>query len=169
MRKLIFILLLFSPECRCQSISATGSWTPVVTPITEAGNDYGASPQSAANQTLMSIAMPSLLFGLLANHYTVTVRRADSGPNWDTAGLQLQVRRTGDGAGGGSGLFTVSDISGGMAYQQITTASLYFFEGNNYGPTPRINIPVQYQITGVSVLVPVANYSATVTYTLADD
>ena len=171
MRKFVLIILLISSfGGQAQTITATGSWTPVVSVITEAGNNYASTTiQSAPNQTLVSVSVPSIVLGLFANHYTVYVRRTDSGPNWNTAGLELWVRRTGDGAGGGSSLLGVSNIFGGDAFQQITTGDQYFFEGNNFGTTPRTSIPLQYQITGVSVEVPVANYTTTITYTLADD
>lgn len=171
MRKLILTILLISSfKVWSQTITATGSWTPVVSVITEAGNNYASTAiQSAANQTLVSVSVPSVVLGLFANHYTVNVKRTDSGPNWNTAGLDLWVRRTGDGTGGGLSIFGSSNIFGGEAFQQITVGDQYFFEGNNFGTSLRAGVPLQYQITGISVQVPVANYTTTITYTLVDD
>lgn len=171
---ILALILTFCNALRAQSISASGSWTPSVTPITEAGNNYASSTlESAANQTLISVSMPpqDLLFIIsFANNYQVWVKRTDSGPNWNTAGLQLFVKRTGSGTGGGTSLLLVpSAINNGLTYQQITTSDVQFFDGYNFGNSTRSGIPIQYQITGVSVLVPAATYSTTITYTLVDN
>jgi hypothetical protein len=165
MKKLtvLIIVYLFCSHCIAQRLRITGSWTATVTTITEAGNDYASSTlQSATNQTEIDVRVPNTP-GL--NHYTINIKRADSGSNWNTAGLQLWAKRTGNGTGGGTG----SSVVGGTAYQQITTSDLYFFDGYNDNNTYRNNIPVQYQITGISVTVPVANYSTSITYTVIDN
>lgn len=156
-----------------QSMTVSGgNWFPTISAITEAGNNYASTTlQSATNQSLISITMPSIFFGIASNNYLVRVRRTDSGINWDTATLQISVLRTGDGTGGGTGLFGgVSTITGGNTnFVAITTSDANFFSGSNYGTTPRSNVPIQYQISGISVLVPVGTYSTTITYTLIDN
>ncbi|WP_394994750.1 hypothetical protein [Emticicia sp.] len=167
MKKILAIIILcfFYFHSKAQQTLAikNGAWSPSVTTIGEAGNDYiSTTIQSSTTQTQIDLQVVQIA-GL--NHYTVYIRRTDSGTNWNTAGLQIWVRRTSDGSGAGAKSTTI----GGTTYQQITTSDLYFFEGNNDSGNLRTNIGIQYQITGVSVTVPVATYSTTLTYTLIDD
>lgn len=161
---IIFVCFFYFHSKAQQTLAIkNGAWSPSVTTIGEAGNDYSSTTiQSATNQTLIDLKVSNTP-GL--NHYTVYIRRTDSGSNWNTAGLQIWAKRTSDGTGGGNGSTTL----GGTAYQQITTSDLYFFEGNNNNNNLRSNIAIQYQITGVSVTVPVATYTTTITYTLIDN
>jgi hypothetical protein len=172
-RKLLILVILFvSIEGIGQSMTVSGgTWTPTVTSITEAGNDYSSSSvQSSASQTTISVTMPDVFLGVFGNSYTVNIKRTDSGTNWDGAGLQIWSKRTGNGTGGGSSLFGISTITGGnITFQQITATNLYFFEGVNFGVTPRSNVPIQYEIRGISVLVPVNNYATTIVFTLIDN
>jgi hypothetical protein len=174
-RQIILLIsgFLLHVYCNAQSITISGSvWTPTPNAITEAGNNYSSSTlTSVSNQTFISITMPSifLVFDAKANNYTVQIKRTDSGLNWDTAGLTISAVRTGDGTGGGSSILGTSMITGGTSFLPITTGNQYFFDGNNYGTTPRLNIPIQYQIGGISVLLPVNNYATTITYTLIDN
>lgn len=165
MKKLILLvaICLFHEYCIAQNIRLTGSaWTPTITTITEAGNDYASTTlTSASNQTLLDVKVPNISG---TNRYIINIRRTDSGTNWNTAGLQLWVRRTSDGTGAGA----ATTVVGGTTYQQITSSDLYFFEGFNDNKNYRTGISIQYQITGASVLVPVANYSTTITFTLID-
>jgi hypothetical protein len=177
MPKLAIVFFLFLVGCessKAQSLSISGAtWLPTISTVTEAGSDYSASTlTSASNQSLLSVTMPTLFFILLIvnNHYTVQVKSINSGASWSAAGLKIYAKRTGNGSGGGSSLLGISDISGGNAtFQELTSSDAYFFEGNNYGTTPRSGIPIQFQITGVSVLAPVANYSTSIIFTLIDD
>lgn len=171
---LLTALLCFCYGLNAQSISASGSWTPSVTTITEAGNSYASGTiQSGTSQTLISVTMPAeyLLVVLVANNWKVQIKRTDTGPSLDAAGLAIYAMRTGPGSGGGTGLLGVpSAISGGdSVFQQITTSNADFFQGYHYGNATRSSIPVQYQITGISVLVPAASYTVTITYTLVDN
>lgn len=156
-------LLYFFCEAQQTLTIKNGAWAPSVTTIGEAGSDYASTTiESSATQTQIDLKLVQTA-GL--NFYTVYIRRTDSGTNWNTAGLQIWVRRTSDGTGAGA----KSTNAGGTSYQEITTSDLYFFEGFNDNDKLRSNIGIQYQITGVSVLVPVANYSTTITYTLIDN
>lgn len=167
-KRILFLVILVSCFYNygiAQRLRITGlTWTPTVTIITEAGNNYASSTlQSATNQTLIDVRVANTP-GL--NHYTVNIKRTDSGTNWNTAGLQIWARRTGTGTSGGGG---GSTVTGGTVYQEIMTSDLLFFEGDNSNNTFRNDIPIQYQITGISVLVPVGSYSTTITYTLIDN
>jgi hypothetical protein len=88
------------------------------------------------------------------DNWRVDVKRMDT--NWDSD-LTLEVRRTGDGAGGGS-------ISGGTTYQEIDTTDTAFFSGSG----DRSDITLQLRLSGVSVHVPPDAYSTSVTYTVVD-
>lgn len=177
MPKIAIIFFLFLVGCessKAQSLSISGStWLPTINTVTEAGNDYSATTlTSASNQSLLSVTMPSdyFIIFLMNNHYTVQVKTINSGASWSAAGLKIYAKRTGNGSGGGSAFLGISDISGGNAtFQELTSSDAYFFEGNNYGASPRSGIPIQFQITGVSVLAPVANYSTSIIFTLIDD
>lgn len=170
----IFVLLGCWKSSMAQSLSVSGTtWLPSVSTVTEAGNDYSTSTlTSATNQSLLSVTMPNafLILVLTSNHYTVQIKSINSGASWSAAGLKIYAKRTGNGSGGGFSLLGVSDIFGGnAAFQELTSSDTYFFEGNNYGTTPRTDIPIQFQITGISVLAPVANYSTSIIFTLIDD
>ncbi len=171
---IFFVFLACCASSMAQSLSISGTtWLPTVSTVTEAGNDYsGSTLTSASNQSLLSVTMPNAFFILVltSNHYTVQIKSINSGASWSAAGLKIYAKRTGNGSGGGSSILGISDISGGNAtFQELSSSDAYFFEGNNYGTTPRSGIPIQFQITGVSVLAPVANYSTSIIFTLIDD
>ncbi|MDZ7935812.1 MAG: hypothetical protein U5M51_12795 [Emticicia sp.] len=167
-KRILFLVILitcFYNYGTAQRLRITGlTWTPTITAITEAGNNYASSTlQSAANQTLIDVRVPNTP-GF--NGYIIQIRRTDNGTNWDTALLELSARRTGTGVSGGG---TGSTVTGGDVYQKITTNNVLFFGGSNANGSFRNDIPIQYQISGISVLVPVGTYSTTITYTLIDN
>lgn len=147
-----------------QSIRVNGSWTPSVsaTAITEAGNDYGSSyvVESLPNQTLVDLQRGGSFFQIYLSNWRVDISRNDI--NWDNS-LQLEARRTGNGNGTGWWIFAPS-ISNGTAYQAVQPANSSFFTGNGIYR----NIPIQYRIRGLSVLIPVDTYSTEVVYTLLE-
>ena len=161
---LIITLFFFLAHCMAQSITVAGtSWAAAIPTITEAGSNYTSSiVESGVAQSTLTVKVRNTP-GL--NHYTVNVKRTDSGNNWGTVGLQIWVKRTSTGTGGGNGSF----ILGGTTYLAITNTDSYFFDGSNDNGGTRSGITLQYQITGVSVIVPVATYSTTITYTLIDN
>lgn len=151
----IVLLLLFSPFCMFgQNISSTGNWSynvPAST-ISEAGNNYNGNISSNVNQTLLDLAGMGFY-----TTYRVDVRHSGTLP----APLTLQVMRTGDGVKSGFG-----GISGGTAYQNVTNSNIQFFTGWNFLGGTYMNVPIQYNLTGVSVLIPAGSYATTVTYTI---
>lgn len=162
MRILLSLLILsFSFNARSQNISATPGWNYSVTSgtISEAGSDYSVSPTSSTNQTLVSITG----LALFGDTYTVRVHKLDS--DWNNS-LSLQVIRTGAGTVSGFGSGT---ITGGLSYITLTNVSQVFFSGTSgFLSTSRNNIPIQYRISGLSVLLPVKTYTTTVVYTVSD-
>lgn len=159
---LIITLFLITIHGMAQRLTITGTtWAATATPITEAGNDYTSSIiESGLSQTTIDIKVRNTP-GL--NNYTVNVKKTDSGNNWGTLGIL--IKRTGIGTGGGPG----STITGGTTYVPILTTDSVFFNGANDNGGTRSGIPIQYQISGISVLVPVGSYSTTITYTLIDN
>ncbi len=135
------------------SINSTAAWAPLAEFTGVAGEDYPASFESAANEYRFTVSRPG---PPSTDPYEVTVRRQDT--VWN-AGLTLDVRRTGDGGGGGT-------ISGGLSYQEIGTTDAPFWTGTGR----KNNIPVQLRISGAfgGAGIPAGTYTTTVIYTITD-
>lgn len=155
-----FVLLLLSCSCMyCTAqlgITVTGSWSTVlpVASVTEAGNDFQATYTSAANQVLLNF------FKIQGNspfNYRIDIRKSDI--DWN-ASLKLYARRSGD----GNPLTGNTGISGGTTFQLLTNTNQLFFSGYR----GRDNVPVQFQLTGVSVLIPAKTHTTTVIYTITE-
>jgi hypothetical protein len=158
MRVSIFLILLFySVLAKSQNISASSGWTANVSSneITDAGLDYSGTYQSSANQTNITASS----FGIFRNYY-VYIQKSDL--DWNS-NLSIWAKRTGDGCGGWFG-----SISGGTNYIQLTNSSQLLFSGGIGFSTSRNNVPIQYQIQGLSVLLPAKIYSVSVIYTVSD-
>ncbi len=148
----LFLLILSFSNTYSQRITFTGNltWAPIIpnTLISEAGNDYSGTISSAANQIFIRIR------GLNGSPWRVDISKSDT--NWNSS-LILRAQRTGNGIGG-------FGISGGTIAQTITNFNTPFFSGNN-----NINsIPIQFHITGYSLLIPAGTYSSSVIFTLID-
>jgi len=134
------------------SIDATGDWSETIDASdlqAGAGSDLKSTYESAAGTGLLTIS------GTSGNGDTwrVDVRRSDT--TWHT-NFTLSVKRTGDGTGGGS-------ISSRAAYQAIGLSDAAFFSGAG----DRSGIPLQFKLEGMSLQVPPATYSTTITYTVS--
>ena len=142
------------------NMSVSGSWSKTIAPtdIIEAGNDYQTFFESGVSQTLLSIYPNN-------KNHQVYVYVTRSNDNWHD-NLILKVKRN------GSGTNTNRNISAeSLAYHLIpnaqppsgrpTAVSLFFTCYDDF-----VNIPLQYEITGISVVLPVKSYSTTVTYTV---
>ncbi|HFA52186.1 MAG TPA: hypothetical protein ENJ95_24475 [Bacteroidetes bacterium] len=141
-------------------INVTGEWnySVSVNDITEAGNDFQGTYSSASNQVLIDVRQRNFFFDLFFNYnWRVDIRKSDI--DWHP-NLVLSARRTGN----GSPLFFSGNVNGGTTYQQVSNANQSFFSGNR----SRLDIPVQYRISGVSVLLPAKAYTTTVVYTVTD-
>jgi hypothetical protein len=136
-----------------KSVTVTGSWSAsVTTTITEAGLNYTGNVTSASDQSLIDISAQN------NDPYTVTIQEQDT--DWNS-NVTVWARRTGVGTGG-------TAISGGVDYIQLIASAQFFFSGAIAQPAdPRVvGIPIQYEIRGLSVLVPVKSYSTTIIYTV---
>jgi|OpeIllAssembly_1097287.scaffolds.fasta_scaffold01503_4 hypothetical protein len=156
MKNLFFIaFLVISNSLFGQGIdiTVTGGWVNNISPsdISEAGNDYPTPYTSTINQTLLTI-IPKNYKKLIY----VYVTRSDIA--WHN-NLTLKIRRTSNGTNNNN------TINGGLLYQTITSApspvtTLFTCEG------PFINLSFQYEITGISVVLPVQSYATTIMYTV---
>jgi hypothetical protein len=151
-------LLLCNFMTKAQRISANQGWSvtiPVGT-ITEAGSDYTTPATSATTQTLIDFKTGG------ASSYTISVQKVDI--DWHP-NLTLWVQRNGDGNGSGG---KIVPMTGGEVFIQVTNApQLFFFDASGESHN-RNNVPVQYQIIGYSVLLPVKTYTTTVVYTISN-
>lgn len=141
----------------CQSITVGGSnWTVSPGNIVEAGNNYSGTAITTDNHVLISASVPGLF-----NKGTVSVRY-EANPTWHS-NLILSVRRTGS----GTHTCLLCTLTGGTAFQNITLSDTNFFDINSNLFTATFNnIPIQLQLTGISVTVPAASYNAKVVFTI---
>jgi hypothetical protein len=160
MKKTTFFIafLLSSFVAQSQRISANQGWSvsiPVGT-ITEAGNDYSTSATSAIAQTLIDFKTGNSI------SYTISVQKVDV--DWHP-NLTLWVKRNGDGNGSGG---KIVPMTGGETFIQVTNTPQIFFSDASGESHNRNNVPIQYQILGYSVLLPVKTYTITVVYTISN-
>jgi hypothetical protein len=138
------------------NVIVSGSWNANIpsSTIIEAGNNYTGNYASASNQVQISHTVNP--FWYWGHSWTVEIRKNDV--NWDTS-LKLYARRTGNGSGQ---ILCSSTITGGLSYQEITGIDTYFYSGR----CNRSNVPIQYELRNLSVLIPAGNQSTTITYTV---
>lgn len=148
---LLLLMCCWLSQLFAQTLSTMGQWNPAVYGmISEAGLDYPLSIVSSANQTLIDVQTDPLG----SANWRVQISRQDI--NWH-GNLQLYMRCTGEGIGTGS-------INGINNYILLNTQPSDFLSG-----TESCNsIPIQYQITGLSVLLPVQTYSTNIVFTFIE-
>lgn len=160
MKKIIIftVILLLANQIYSQTLTITGSWTSTLATsnITEAGLDYSSTYNivSSVSQSLLTVnsAKNSVAF--------VYVQKSDT--SWDTR-LILSALRTGSGTGNNG--FSVTN---GTTYQTVSNVPTYFFEVRPNVGTRVSNIPIQYKISGFTVLLPVKAYTTTLLYTVTN-
>ncbi|MCF2487724.1 hypothetical protein [Dyadobacter sp. CY347] len=160
MKKIGFLalMLVFGTNCVGQTLTIANlplgaTWTvpTLSSSVTTAGKDYVVYGETSvvAQTTLM---INALLF------WTVNVQLSTT-TNWNPR-LKVYVVRTGNGTGG-------AILNGGTTYKEVTTTTQAFFSGSlglNYA---RDNVPVQYKIEGMSVMLPAKTYTTTIVYTVS--
>lgn len=141
-----------------QNISATGiTWNASATTITEAGSNYASTATSAANQSTITITV-----GLaLLTSWRVLVYKQDA--SWNS-NLSLWIRKTGDGTGILTPVLGTISPNGTTSYVQLSGSNQEIFRGFSN----RFDVPIQYEIRGISVLIPASNYSTSVVFTVMD-
>jgi hypothetical protein len=144
---LAFVNTMFSQGIE---LTVTGNWAKNIaaSDISEAGNDYPTTYASNTNQTLLTINPKNW-------NKEIIVYVSKSDISWNS-NLNLKVKRTSNGTNGNA------NINGGIIYQTITNLDANFFTCKGY----HTFVPLQYEITGISVLLPVQSYSSTITYTV---
>jgi hypothetical protein len=145
---ILIILLLSAFLSKSQRITISGNPTFSATDlnVTEAGNDFTSTITSTSG-SLITITNSS------SKYWHITVDRVDV--NWNS-NLNIWVRRSGNGTGGS---YTPT---GGTTFQEVTTIETTFFNGRGN----KNNIPIEYQISNISMLIPAGNYSTTIYYTV---
>ena len=140
--------------CSAIDISSTGDWSLSIGAsdlVSGAGSDLQGYYESGIGLISIDITGTSGA----SDAWRVDINKTDG--TWH-ANLHLSAYRTGAGSGLGS-------ISGGTSYQEIANTYLSFFNGSG----DRSGITVRLRLGGVSVQVPPATYSATVTFTVIDN
>ncbi|ANF53147.1 hypothetical protein A0O34_11110 [Chryseobacterium glaciei] len=133
------------------------NWTVTIPSITEAGNNYAGTYESATNQILLATSVPLLLgSGKVSVHY-------EADPTWHTS-LMLNIKRTGN----GTTLCVGCSLTGGTAYQVLTLTDVELFRINAVlSLASYSNIPIQLQLSGVSVTIPATTYNSRVVFTIS--
>jgi len=152
MIRVLLILMFLSSFTFGQSAPWTSSIAAGT--LTEAGSDYSLTQTSATNQTTISVS------GMLryATYY-VSIHKIDT--DWNS-GLFLWARRSSNGTA------SSGTITGGTSFIQLSGSPQSFFTLYAGNSTSRTNIQFQYQITGISVLIPAKTHTTTMVYTLTD-
>lgn len=154
----IFILFGFTTSIKFQTLNVTGTnWVVPIIPITEAGNNYSGTYESSANQILLTASVPLLLGNAkISVHY-------ESNPTWHNS-LLLSAKRTGN----GTVVCVVCNITGGTTYLPITQTAVELFRIQALVALASYsNIPIQIQLSGVSVTTPAANYNSRIVFTIS--
>ncbi|GLU56137.1 hypothetical protein [Dyadobacter frigoris] len=154
----LLILLIFAVNfvTKAQGITITSATSWTVSPlssaniITKAGKDYAGFETSPANQTLLKLTGTVLC--------SINIQQV-TGANWDS-NLKIYARRSGAGTG-------LAILLGGGSYQLVTTSSTQLFTAALGILLGKEDIPIQYQIQGLSVLLPAKSYSTTIMYTIS--
>lgn len=154
-----FLLLLCSQIKAQRTLTVGGtSWSVTIPSITEAGSNYAGTYESATNQILLGASVPLVLGeGKISMHYEVN-------PTWNS-NLILRARRTGNGT---TGCLTCA-ISGGTTYILIplTTDVELFRITAIVALASYTNIPVQLELSGVSVTIPATTYNSRIVFTIS--
>ena len=150
---MLMAFFLLAPGARAIDILEVGVWSRTVDAndlILGAGSNLKSTYESNSDQGLIAISNTSGD----SDNWRVDVRRSDV--SWNE-NLVLSVKRTGNGTGAGS-------ISGGSDYQAVSAGDSEFFSGSGN----RSDIPVQLQVSGMSVTIAPATYSTSIVYTVVD-
>lgn len=145
--------ILLSQTVEGIDLAEVGNWSRTVDAndlLAGAGTNLISTYESNSDQGLLTISGTTGD----ADNWRVDVRKSDI--SWNN-NLTLSVKRTGSGSGTGS-------ISGGGAYQAVGDTDSALFSGSG----DRINIPMQLQLSGISVSIPPGTYSASIIYTVVD-
>ena len=156
----ISVLWMVQVAAKAQiAVFAEGAWNYSVpnTDILEAGLNFTGTYTSNTDQVLLTIFQQYYFDNFLNYRWRVEVSRNDL--DWHPS-LQIFARRTGSGVP----FYFNGQMSGGTNYQEVKTNDQYFFNGRR----TYLDIPIQYQIRNVSVLIPAKTYVTTIVYTVIE-
>ncbi|WP_170828481.1 hypothetical protein [Chryseobacterium soldanellicola] len=153
------ILMIFNTILQAQrTLTVSGTnWTVPIPAITEAGSNYAGTYESATNQILLAAGVPLLLgSGKISVHY-------EANPTWHSS-LILQARRTGN----GTTTCGTCSITGGTTYITVPQTDVELFRIQAIvALATYTNIPIQIELTGVSVTIPAATYNSRIVFTIS--
>ena len=175
-KKCLFLLLFlvcFSRALNAQgNVVLTGSWDLTLSQSDlqdGAGSDLNHTYESAVDQVLVEIYRFYFIWGSGTRTWNWAIDINKSDTDWDSS-LQVWARRTGD----GNCSYTYT-ITGGQTYQRVTDVATEFFSGSITGSGRWFlwllanNIPIQYQIRGVSATLTAKTYTTSIVYTVRDN
>lgn len=151
-------VLIFTIRIQSQTLTVSGTnWSVQIPPVTEAGNNYSGTYESSTNQILLAASVPLVLgSGKVSVHY-------EPNPTWNN-GLILSAKRTGN----GTTVCALCTITGGTTYLPLTQTAVELFRIQAVlALASYTNIPIQLQLSGVSVTIPVANYNSRIVFTVS--
>lgn len=149
---LLFILgLTTSTYAQNISIISLGGGTTFIPPkIKKAGDDFKNNKAKKKLKAKIKISFPNQ-FTQYFQYWTVEVRREDI--LWDNR-LSIWVKRKGN----------LPGVYYGSYFRKIHTCDDFFFNGSG----SKNNIPLEFELRGLSVLIPVNTYETEITFTVLD-
>ena len=164
MRLLIVITLLISFEratsAQGLTLSPFSDWhVEVKAEDIRAGDDIQSTYDTRSDHLKLTGEVGSRnIFNILFAEWKVKVQREDRGWHHD---LDLYIRRTGN----RSGYFYGNSVEGANTYMRIKEGPEDLIECRGW----RYDIPFQFEIRGVSLLLPAKTYRTVVIFTIIDD
>lgn len=142
-----------------RSISVVGTnWTPIIPTITEAGSDYVGTYTTPTDQIKLNVAVP-----LLLSSGKVSVRY-EPNPNWHNA-IKIYINKLDNGLG--LCVLCTLNPSGETPFQEVLQTDTEFFKIYAVANLASVNnINLNLRLSGISVTVPVDNYSAKIVFTI---
>lgn len=148
------------------SINTSGNWafSRGTTDISDAGLDLSNTASSGiTGQTTVNLMNINK-----EKNYRVSIKRVDS--NWNS-NLIITATKESDGVSSPPNKTITINPLGTAASVIVTNLNQVFFTlavGTNCNSCSLNNITVRYQISGISVTLPAANYSTEIQYTISD-
>ena len=127
--------------------------------IVAAGEDFAGTYETSPNHMRINVRIGAETYqNKMENKWSVEVQSRTRG--WDK-NLALYARRTGK----GSGSRFDKAIKGGEVYREVGRQPFELFSCQGW----RYDIPIQFELRGVSVLLPAKTYSMELIFTIIDD
>lgn len=157
MRTYLFILLfsalpfIYSGIGQNINIIPLGSGTTFKTPkVNKAGDDFKNNKAKKKLKAKLKISFPNQ-FSQYYQYWTIEVRREDL--HWDNR-LSIWARRKNNSSG----------VYYGSYFRKVHSCDDFFFNG--YGS--QNNIQIEFELRGLSVLIPADDYEADIVFTVLD-